>query len=54
MVYNFGGGLCSGYAGNPYFNGYLIRVETHQLPNKTLTSDDSDLYDLKETCEPRF
>ena len=21
MVYNFGGGLCSGYAGNPYFNG---------------------------------
>jgi len=23
MVYNFGGGLCSGYAGNPYFNGCL-------------------------------
>ena len=27
MVYNFGGGLCSGYAGNPYFNGSKFAIE---------------------------
>eukprot|EP00439_Symbiodinium_sp_Y106_P080831 s640_g19.t1 len=27
MVYNFGGGLCSGYAGNPYFNGSAYAIE---------------------------
>ncbi|CAE7183878.1 CES2 [Symbiodinium pilosum] len=27
MVYNFGGGLCSGYAGNPYFNGSAFAIE---------------------------
>lgn len=29
MVYNFGGGLCSGYAGNPYFNGFLVLIRSH-------------------------
>lgn len=27
MVYNFGGGLCSGYAANEYFNGSKFATE---------------------------